>query len=125
MAARRKTDDQPRRILDEIAAIAWDISIEGYQQKDKIRDFKATFSGTASPEQARRCLCEILRHSKVLSNVAVLPIIAKETGERTASDPYATYFAEGQRSVGLMLLSLINARADDRPRPTEAQSRPD
>ena len=64
------------------------------------RDFQATFSGKATPIQARRVLWRILEWCRIFAPIA------------TAGDPHMTYFHDGARNIGLHLLARVSPLAE-------------
>ena len=67
---------------------------ERYTDADRYRDFRRVFLGTA---EGRRCLYQIFDWAHVFHS-SVAP-----------GDPYMTHFQDGERSIGLQILAVLNA----------------
>ena len=67
---------------------------DGYDDADRYRDFRNVFLGTA---EGRRCLYQIFEWAHVFHS-SVVP-----------GDPYMTHYQDGERSIGLQILSVLNA----------------
>jgi len=67
---------------------------ESYSDADRHRDFRAVFLST--PE-GRRCLYQIFEWAHVFHS-SVVP-----------GDPYMSHFQDGERSIGLQILAVLNA----------------
>jgi hypothetical protein len=73
---------------------------DGYDDADRYRDFRRVFLGT---REGRRCLYQIFEWAHVFHN-SVVP-----------GDPYMTHFQDGERSIGLQILSVLNAEPAGEP----------
>ena len=80
-----------------------------YARIDRYRDFQAVFSGDSTAEQGRRVLWHILEWAHLYRPVAV------------KDDPHMTYFRDGERNIGLRIMSTMNAMPTERPVHTQRE----
>lgn len=71
-----------------------------YDDADRYRDFRRVFLDTA---EGRRCLYQIFDWAHVFHTSAA------------PGDPYMTHFQDGERSIGLQILSVLNAEPAAEP----------
>ncbi len=76
-----------------------------YDRIDRYRDFREVFLGS---DAGKRVLYEILSWSRMFRPVAV------------KGDPYETYRRDGERNIGLTILSVTNI--EPKPLPERANS---
>ena len=92
-------------MTDDVAALYLELlqaQLEGYTAMDRYRDFRAVFLGS---DQGKRVLAEILRLGHAFRSAAVQGVY----------DTNRTFFADGQRTLALMIMDL--ARLEPKPRP--------
>jgi len=65
-----------------------------YDDADRYRDFRRVFLAT---QEGQRCLYQIFEWAHVFHS-SVVP-----------GDPYMTHYQDGERSIGLQILSVLNA----------------
>jgi len=73
---------------------------EEYADADRYRDFRRVFLSTS---EGRRCLYQIIEWTHVF-HTSVVP-----------GDPYMSHFQDGERAIGLQILSVLNAEPGSGP----------
>jgi len=73
---------------------------KNYTDADRYRDFRRVFLGT---DAGRRCLYQIFEWAHVF-HTSVVP-----------GDPYMSHFQDGERAIGLQILSVLNAEPGAEP----------
>lgn len=73
---------------------------ENYSDAERYRDFRRVFLGTPA---GRRCLYQIFEWTHVF-HTSVVP-----------GDPYMSHFQDGERAIGLQILSVLNAEPGEAP----------